>query len=49
MELFEPSVPVVAGGVVVLVAAFVARELAGGLLRAAGADAWAWLKRAARR
>ncbi len=45
MDIAEPSAPVVAGGAVLLIAAFIARELAAGLLRAAGGDAWAWVKR----
>ena len=32
-----------------IVAAFVAREIAAGALRAAGSDLWQWVKRAARR
>ena len=49
MDIAEPSLPVLAGGVGVLIAAFVAREVAAGLLRAAGGDAWAWVKRKAGR
>ena len=49
MDLSEPSPPVVAGGLALLVAAFAVREVAGGLLRAAGADAWQPAKRKAGR
>ena len=45
----EPSLPVVAGGAVVVVLAFAIREVVRGVLGAAGADAWARLKRAGRR
>jgi hypothetical protein len=49
MDMPEPTTPVIAGGAVVLVALFVAREIAAGTLRAAGGDLWEWIKRAARR
>ena len=49
MDVPEPTAPIVAGGAVVLVVLFVARELAAGVLRAAGGDLWRWIERTARR
>ena len=47
MDPAHPSPAVVAGGLIVLVVAFAAREVAAGALRAAGKDLWAWTKRRA--
>ena len=49
MDVPEPTTPIVAVSAVVLVALFVAREVAAGALRAAGGDLWQWIKRTARR
>ena len=49
MDSLEPSTPLVVGGVVLVVLAFAAREVASGALRAAGHDLWQWLKRHAAR
>lgn len=45
MDVFGHPDPLVAGCAVPTVLAFVAREVVAGLLRAAGGDPWAWLKR----
>ena len=45
----EPSPELVAGGLIVLVVVFAAREVAAGALRAAGKDLWEWVKRRAPR
>ena len=49
MDAFEPSTPLVAGGIALVVALFVAREVASGALNAAGRDLWEWVKRHAAR
>jgi hypothetical protein len=49
VDALDPSATMVVAAGAVLVAAFVAREVAAGALRAAGHDLWQWLKRAARR
>ncbi len=48
MDATDPSTAMVTAGALI-VAAFVAREVAAGALRAAGNDLWQWVKRTARR
>ena len=45
MDALEPSAPLVAGGIAVVIAVFVAREVASGALNAAGRDLWEWVRR----
>ncbi len=45
MDAPEPSAVQVVAGFALLVALFVAREIASGALREAGKDLWRWLKR----
>ena len=45
MDALEPTAPLVAGGVALVVALFVAREIASGALNAAGRDLWEWFRR----
>ena len=45
MGALEHPDALAAAGIVLLVVAFAARELAAGALRAAGQDLWAWAKR----
>ena len=45
MDALEPSAPLVAGGIALVVAVFVAREVASGALNAAGRELWEWVKR----
>ena len=49
METPEPSVLQVVAGAALLVALFVAREVASGALREAGKDLWKWVKQRATR
>ena len=49
MDAFEPSAPFVTGGIIVVLAVYVAREVASGALHAAGHDLWRWLRRRAER
>ena len=49
METPEPSAVQVVAGLALLVALFVAREVAAGALREAGKDLWRWARRRAGR
>ena len=49
MDALDATTPIIAGSAVALVALFVAREVAAGVLREAGGDLWGWIKQVARR